>query len=161
MKLNLKRTEIIAEGLREGLSPHGVCIEAGIDYSTYYIWRSKGYKILKNYKDYEYDELEAQIEKERDWLYVNFYIETEKAIAHWENSEVRDLKKLSKKTWQIRCWFLERRRPEQWGRKKSLDFEEELEMEVTQLRSASTEEEKQARKDRIMELLEQEDGRDD
>jgi hypothetical protein len=91
--------EIIAQ-IKIGNYHHVACASVGISKGTFYRWLEKG-------------------EAMSEGIYRDFYDAIKKAEHRSESSALVRLR--GDESWQSEAWFLERRFPDRWGRKDSLN----------------------------------------
>jgi len=94
---------------------------AGISKDTLYAWLKRGQREKeKKEKDpsYEIPKYERQ--------FVRFSDAVEKALAEAEMRDVMIIYEASKEQWQAAAWRLERKFPDRWGRKLSVEGKQEL-----------------------------------
>jgi predicted transcriptional regulator len=93
----------LLNGIRLGMSYEKAAIFAGITYQTFKTWMDKGKVANKG-------------------QYREFYDELKKADAEGEAACIQKIQKAAQDgTWQAAAWILERRHPEDWGRKDKVD----------------------------------------
>ena len=102
-KLTPEVTKRLTEAIRAGNYYEAACGYAGIGYSTFRVWMTKGEKA----KSGKYREFMDAIKKAEHEAEVRM-------VAMWQ--------KHMPENWQAIATFLERRHPDRWGRKR-LDIE--------------------------------------
>jgi len=80
------------------------CDLVGIDRSTLSIWLKRG----------------ANPKTEKDKEFTDFFNSYKKAIAEGEIELLAKIRKGEDKNWQRLAWLLERRHPQEWGRRDNL-----------------------------------------
>lgn len=126
-KFTNRNRKLIYEALLTGL-PIGKAVElAGLDRSTYYRWMQKGkdrrYPVHVRFRNHV-NRIHAKLELEKintiRKVAKGGYELTQTSIKFYKNGRIA-VKKTVKTTapcWQAAAWFLERRFPEKYGRKK-------------------------------------------
>src|SRR5215831_7251932 len=87
----------IVEAVADGCTRHDAAGAAGVSEFVLYAWIRKG-------------------KKARSGVYHQFYKALKRAEAEAVNRNVRVIKKASETTWTAAAWWLERRRPRDFGR---------------------------------------------
>lgn len=113
-KISPAVTEAICSYLREGNYIEPSAILAGVCKSTVYNWMKVGNEARR---------LVEQGHKLTDYQKqcIRFLDSVRKAEAEAEADSLRRLDEMSKTTWQIIAWRLERRHPERWGRRQAIE----------------------------------------
>lgn len=101
-KLNPSTQESIIKSLKAGNSRRDSALFAGVSEQTFYTWLKKG----RNGKA----------------PYVEFLEAVEKAEATACVRNVAIIQKAAADTWQAAAWWLERKRPDEWGRRQRFDL---------------------------------------
>lgn len=83
------------------------CNYLSINSRYYYQWMAHGEK----------DE-----EAGKETIYAHFYLSMKKALDIAEVNAINQIQKATKNTWQAAAWYLERRAPDRWGRKDSVQY---------------------------------------
>ena len=112
-KLTPETKEDIVKALRAGNSRRDSALYAGISETTFYSWMARG--------------------REGEPLYSEFLEAVEKAEAQSVVRNVAIIQRAAEETWQAAAWWLERKRPDDWGRRQRMDIgadKEELEVIV-------------------------------
>ena len=112
-KLTPDTKEDIVNALRAGNSRRDSALYAGVSETTFYSWMSRG--------------------REGEPLYAEFLEAVEKAEAQSVVRNVAIIQRAAEETWQAAAWWLERKRPDDWGRRQRMDIgtnKEELEVIV-------------------------------
>lgn len=91
----------IVKSLRAGNYRTTSAKVAGVSVSTFYLWLDKG-------------------KKGKRGPYIEFMQAVEKAEAEGQAALVATVNVASKDSWQAAAWILERKYPEEWGRKDAL-----------------------------------------
>ena len=107
MKLHQAKINILLEFIGEGMTIDSACYAAGISRKTYYLWRDQGKK-----------DLESGTKSLQQVLFEG----VPQALALIELAHLRIIMAASKKTWKASAWYLERTRPERYGRRKPLPW---------------------------------------
>lgn len=93
----------ICTSIREGNYKNVACQAVGIGESTFYSWLAKG-------------------EANKAGLYVEFVEAIKKAEAQAEQAHVGVIKDAANSgIWQASAWYLERKHPDRWAKRESLD----------------------------------------
>lgn len=90
------------------------CKAAGIGERVAYRWKQKGEELEKKMID-ENNPLQEP-EKDRDWIYYQFYDACRVAEAEAEADDIDYIKK-GKPHWQARAWIQERKHRERWAQR--------------------------------------------
>lgn len=112
-KLTDRTKEDIVKALKAGNSRRDSALYAGISEATFYSWMARG--------------------REGEPLYAEFLEAVEKAEAQSVVRNVAIIQRAAEETWQAAAWWLERKRPDDWGRRQRMDIgtnKEELEVVV-------------------------------
>jgi len=112
-KLTDRTKEDIVKALRAGNSRRDSALYAGVSETTFYSWMARG--------------------REGEPLYAEFLEAVEKAEAQSVVRNVAIIQRAAEETWQAAAWWLERKRPDDWGRRQRMDIgadKEELEVIV-------------------------------
>lgn len=96
----------ICDAIRAGNYIETAASYAGIGRSTLYQWMKRG-----------------RANKKGDRVYVEFVFEIEKALAEAEVRDVARIAAAAEFQWQASAWRLERKYPERWGRKSTVQFD--------------------------------------
>ena len=105
LKLNTEVTNAICQALRAGNTRHDSAVYGGICETTFYEWLKKADEGKEPYTEFS----EAVKKAEADAIVRNVAI-----IQKAANDG----------TWQAAAWFLERRRPDDWGRDRNTNNNE-------------------------------------
>jgi hypothetical protein len=100
------RVAVLLSALRAGNTRRAACAHAGIDHATFYRWL------------------------ERD---ATFRDAVEKAEADAEVRNVAIIAQAAQKSWQAAGWWLEWRRHEDYGQRRSLDLRIDVETEIRRI----------------------------
>ncbi len=95
----------IYELIRAGVPQEASVLRVGVPRSTYYDWLSKGRQP---------DAREP---------YATFSRECERALADWETRDILIIGKAAETQWQAAAWRLERRKPNEYGRRTRIEGE--------------------------------------
>ena len=101
-KLTPDTQDNVVKALRAGNSRRDSALYAGISEQTFYSWMSRG--------------------REGEALYEEFLEAVEKAEAHSVVRNVAIIQRAADETWQAAAWWLERKRPDEWGRRQRYDI---------------------------------------
>ena len=104
-KLTEKMIETAEKLIAAGNYQRHVAQYLGIDESTWYRWLQKGERAQQNS------------------LYSKLYKAVKKAEAEAVARNVTIIQKAAQDTWQAAAWWLERKCPEEWGKKNKLDVQ--------------------------------------
>ncbi len=107
MKLHQARIDILLEFIGEGMTIDSACYAAGISRKTYYLWRDQGKK-----------DLESGVKSLQQELFEG----VPQALALNELAHLRIIMAAGKKNWKACAWYLERTRPERYGRRKPMPW---------------------------------------
>lgn len=114
---NEELIETLLNWLRLGLPNNEALQLAGIGTSTYYVWMQKA-------QDLETKKTPTK----RDLLYLDFRDSVKKAEIESKAFHLRNIRdaglgegNYDKPAWQASAWFLERRYPEQYGRRERIE----------------------------------------
>ena len=107
-KLTERTKNDIVKALKAGNSRKDSAIFAGVAESTFYNWMDRG--------------------RVGEPLYA-----VEKAEAHSVVRNVAIIQRAAEETWQAAAWWLERKRPDDWGRRQRMDIgtSQEQPMKIT------------------------------
>jgi len=120
-KLTKDIQDKIVSAIRLGNYMETAAAYAGISKDTLYAWLKRGQREKeKKAKDPNY-----QIPK-YERKFVAFSDAVEKALAEAEMRDVMIIYEASKEQWQAAAWRLERKFPDRWGRKLSVEGKQEL-----------------------------------
>jgi len=78
-----------------------------VPHRTFYRWKAKGR-----------DDAEA----DKKTAYAQFYDALEPATAQFEITHIENIAKASKASWQASAWLLERKYPERYARRQTIDM---------------------------------------
>ena len=112
-KLTERTKDDIVKALRAGNSRRDSALYAGVSETTFYSWMARG--------------------REGEPLFAEFLEAVEKAEAQSVVRNVAIIQRAAEETWQAAAWWLERKRPDDWGRRQRMDIgadKEELEVIV-------------------------------
>ncbi len=101
-KLTPDTKEDIVKALKAGNSRRDSALYAGIAESTFYGWMERG--------------------RAGEPLYMEFLEAVEKAEAQSVVRNVAIIQRAAEETWQAAAWWLERKRPDDWGRRQRMDI---------------------------------------
>ena len=112
MKLTKERIDILAAALRKGVIIKHACIGAGICEKTYHNWQNEA-------SDNELDPLDPEESlgknPNRDDVLRYFVRETSRALNDYSSELLEKIHNAD--SWQAAAWILERRFPEEFGRR--------------------------------------------
>jgi transposase len=112
-KLTPELQKKITGAIAAGNYHETACALAGVSTSSFYRWMQQG-------------------EKARAGIYREFWEAVKKAEAVAEAKRVKIIADAAEENWQAAAWYLERRYPDRWGRRKhELDIGGDLEIKVT------------------------------
>ena len=127
MKLTKERIDILANALRDGAIIKYACVSAGICEKTYHNWQNE-------FSDKELDPLDPEEvlgkNPDRDGLLRYFVRETSMALNNYSSGLLEKIHKAD--SWQAAAWILERRFPEEFGRRvaaQPVETEEDVQTE--------------------------------
>tara|TARA_Y100000114_G_scaffold147662_1_gene159714 strand:+ start:1651 stop:2037 length:387 start_codon:yes stop_codon:yes gene_type:complete len=112
-KLTPDTKEDVVKALRAGNSRRDSALYAGISEQTFYSWMKRG--------------------RDGEPLYAEFLEAVEKAEAQSVVRNVAIIQRAAEDTWQAAAWWLERKRPDDWGRRQRMDIgtSQEQPMKIT------------------------------
>ena len=96
------KVSILEQALLAGNTYANACEYSGISESTYHRWMREGAVAPEG------------------TLARKFWQRIKKAVATCNNRNVLIIQKAAAKNWQAAAWFLERRYPNEWGRKDAI-----------------------------------------
>ncbi len=106
-KLTPENEKIIVEGIQQGLSYKAAAQRADVSYQTMYNWMNKG----------EEDE-ESGIDSD----FLDFFYAIKNAEIDFQLAHLRRIDRASMEgSWQASAWALERRFPDEWGKKERIE----------------------------------------
>ena len=127
MKLTKERIDILAAALRKGVIIKHACIGAGICEKTYHNWQNEA-------SDNELDPLDPEEalgkNPNRDDVLRYFVRETSRALNDYSSGLLEKIHNAD--SWQAAAWILERRFPEEFGRRaaaQTVHTEEDIQTE--------------------------------
>ena len=138
MKLTKERIDILAKALRNGTIIRHACVSAGICEKTYHNWQNEA-------SDKALDPLDPEEalgkNPNRDDVLRYFVRETSKALNDYSSELLEKIHNAD--SWQAAAWILERRFPEEFGRRAAMqhaDVEDEVhtESETTEQTQSET-----------------------
>jgi hypothetical protein len=101
-KLTERTKDDIVKALKAGNSRRDSALYAGISEQTFYSWMSRG--------------------RDGEPLYAEFLEAVEKAEAQSVVRNVAIIQRAAEETWQAAAWWLERKRPDDWGPRQRMDI---------------------------------------
>jgi len=113
-KLDLEMKAAIIKCIRAGLSYRRTCDFVGIHEDSFITWRQRG---------------EKELEEEQVSIYTELFGEVKRAESEAIIMRLKNINDASKEHWQAAAWFLERKYPDEWGRKDRHEIEGELKVE--------------------------------
>lgn len=120
-KLTPETRQRICDNITLGMTYEHATQAAGIDYSTFRKWILRG----EAEKDRVNENDRAKIRKD-ELIYVEFVEALKESEARGIRNNLAMITKASKDgSWQASAWILERRHPEDYGRKDKLDMKAE------------------------------------
>lgn len=105
-KFNPETCHKIIQAIKQGNYQKTAAAIAGIDESTYYRWIERG----KQAKSGKYCEFYKSIKKAEEFAKA-YYLQQIREAAE------------SGKSWQAAAWYLERKYPDEWGRREQVKME--------------------------------------
>ena len=121
-KLTEERQGELCRYLRDGNAISTACALVGIGESTYHAWRERGTAELERVKE---GHVNCRVRKD-ERPFVEFLEATTRARAKGEQQHVKNIVTKSEEDWRASAWFLERSRPERWGKKQKLEHSGEI-----------------------------------
>ena len=112
-KPNARVQNTIVNRLKEGNTRHDSALSAGISHTTFYSWLERG--------------------RQGEEPFLDFLEAVEKAEAEAMVANVAIIQRAAIDTWQAAAWWLERKRPDDWGRRQRMDIgtSQEQPMKIT------------------------------
>ncbi|MDV6237532.1 hypothetical protein CH379_018015 [Leptospira ellisii] len=114
-KLTKAVKEKFFAAISNGHTYESSCALAGISERAFYQWKAKG----------------TDASEKRNSEYVQFVQELAEKEALAKIKLLSDIQKSD--SWQAKAWILERRWPEEWGRKDKVSIEKEIEQVIVYL----------------------------
>jgi transposase len=102
----------LCEAIALGCSKTIAARLAGIDRATLWRWTEQG---------------EADLDQEKDSVYCNLCNGLKKAEAAFQAYALTVIHDAAPQNWQAAAWLLERKRPEEWGRRDRVQTTEQME----------------------------------
>jgi hypothetical protein len=96
MKYDEVHVELLIEALQKGATINGACAVGGITRKTYEVWKK---------------------------THPEFTEKIEFAIEKWRNLNAKIIQKAALTDWKAAAWLLERRDPENYGRREKVTME--------------------------------------
>ena len=96
-KLNSRVQSTIVKCLKDGNTRNDSALYAGISHTTFYNWLERG--------------------RQGEEPFLAFLEAVEKAEAEAMIANVAIIQRAANDTWQAAAWWLERKRPDDWGRR--------------------------------------------
>ena len=119
MKLTKERIDILAAALRKGVIIKHACVGAGICEKTYHNWQNEA-------SDNELDPLDPEEalgkNPNRDDVLRYFVRETSRALNDYSSELLEKIHNAD--SWQAAAWILERRFPEEFGRRAAAQHDD-------------------------------------
>jgi len=113
-KLTQEMHDAILKCIIAGLSYRYTCDYVGISENTFMEWRRTG---------------EADEEKGENTIYSRLFREVKKAESSAILMRLKNINDASKESWQAAAWFLERKYPDDFGKKEKHDLGGEIKLE--------------------------------
>lgn len=121
-KLTAKITEAVCDAIREGLSIEGACSHAGIARSTFHDWVSRGEDGEAEFSDFADQTARARAEVEERLLgsieWAAGKRMRRRALGTGSDFETFEEEE---RDWRAAAWLLERKFPEAYGNKQTLE----------------------------------------
>jgi transposase len=116
--LDPRVTEVFLDGIRQNLTRNLACKKAGINPGSFSRWMTRA--------------READVSGENDSIYVVFRNKLEKIEAETAAELVQTIETASHKDWKAAAWVVERRHPDDYGKRETTVIEgsEERPLEV-------------------------------
>jgi len=105
-KINGELVDAVLELVAHGSTFHAAAQAAGVDRTTLHAWRERG---------------EADLDAGKDTVYARLAHGLPRARARGEASLVDTIRAHATLDWRAAAWLLERRNPEDWAKRDSLD----------------------------------------
>lgn len=105
-KLNAELADAILNTVAHGSTFHAAAQAAGVNRTTLIAWRERG---------------EADLDNGKDTVFARFAHGLPRARARGEASLVDTIRAHATMDWRAAAWLLERRNPEDWAKRDSLD----------------------------------------
>jgi transposase len=103
--------------IARGASYHIACGYAGFHYNTLRRWMIRGEALMELH--------EEQLDAHPDKIYYEFYCDVKRVESYAAIQWLEKIDKASEIHWQAAAWKLERRHPEDYGRRDKDDNKEE------------------------------------
>lgn len=123
-KLNKDTLAKICEYVKAGNTFKHSVQACGISEAAFYNWMKRG-------KDAQ----ESGSKAKADQIYIELVESIKKAEAEAIVRNVAVINKAAQKTWQAAAWYLERRRPEEYGRREKHDVNHSGDLKLSALSS--------------------------
>lgn len=129
-KFSQEVAETVLGALMAGSYIDTACDLAGIHRTTFYRWLRRGSRLIVEAKrradryGRPHEDVWELIEPQDERGIAVFADRVRKALAQAQITHIALIRKAASKHWQAAAWMLERRYPEQWGRRR-LDIEAE------------------------------------
>lgn len=112
-KFNPETRRKIIQALEAGNYRKTAAALAGVDESTFYKWMKRG-------------------EKAKSGKYFQFVQSVKRAEEKAKAYHLQQIRKASENgSWQASAWYLERKHPQEWGRRQQIDMDANLKADVT------------------------------
>jgi hypothetical protein len=122
-KLTLELQEAICKNIANGMYPAKAAMLEGLGERTYYLWMQRG----REEKEGIYLHFMHAVKKAEN-IAVAFHLENIRKAAAGEDN--------GNPVWQASAWYLERRYPDEWGRRDRVDlnhsgeFKQKVEVDI-------------------------------
>ena len=104
---------IVVLSIEEGLSYKDAANIASVNERTFYYWLARGRKLDTN-------NVEQMSEYEQ--LCLQFFHGVQKAVPQQKQNLIQKIMKAADRNWQAAAWMLERKYPDEFGRRARVDF---------------------------------------
>lgn len=124
-KITEELSQKIINAIKLGAYVETAVSMAGVSKSTFYNWNDRGNRELERVTKIKGADAELYVDDfdPREYPFVEFLDAINEALAL---SEVRDLSRIDRAAetqWQAAAWKLERKNPERWGKRMTVDGE--------------------------------------
>ena len=108
-KLTKHLIKKISEYISQGNPFYVAAALCGVSEASFYKWKAEGIKLLRD---------EGKKRTEQQKIFVEFIEAIKKAEAEAISRNVKLISEAAQTTWQAAAWYLERRHPEDFGKKE-------------------------------------------
>ena len=122
----LKNPEVgskIRASISVGMKYKDACAVAGVTERVFYYWKKRAEKTADKLESGELTDAKAS-----ECIYFQFFQSLKEAEAKAKLSLLSKIK--TDPSWQSKAWILERRYPDEWGRREKIDLTAEINTNV-------------------------------